>query len=277
MDLWGALRLVRPVNCLLIGATAVTGAYVGAAHLGLADLPWLRVGLAAASGMLIAAGANALNDFLDRDIDRVGHPLRPLPSGRVSTRFAVTLAVVLLSSGLVVAATLGFLALLLVAIGVGLVAGYEGRWKSRGLVGNLVIGGLVMFPFLLGGIAADSLGPQVLLLGALAMLAMVGREIVKDIEDMKADEGRRTLARRYGPRVAAAVAIAAFSVAILVSPLPYLVAGLGGAYLPFVLAADVLLLLAAVLSALRPHLAQRLAKWSFPCALGGFVAGHAFA
>jgi hypothetical protein len=62
----------------------------------------LRIaGLTAASSCLYMAGMS-LNDYADRDVDAKERPKRPIPSGRVSSKFALRLA-----SGLS-AASLGF-------------------------------------------------------------------------------------------------------------------------------------------------------------------------
>ncbi len=64
---------------------------VGAAASGqLRDVP-RAAGLAASSSCLYLAGM-ALNDYADRDVDAVERPGRPIPSGRVTPRFALGLA-----------------------------------------------------------------------------------------------------------------------------------------------------------------------------------------
>jgi 4-hydroxybenzoate polyprenyltransferase len=65
---------------------------------------WLR--LAAASMAIYAAGI-ALNDLFDYEVDLQERPTRPLPSGRVSRRFAAILGAVLLAVGFVLAASCG--------------------------------------------------------------------------------------------------------------------------------------------------------------------------
>jgi UbiA prenyltransferase family len=67
----------------------------------------LRIaGLTAASSCLYMAGM-ALNDYADRDVDAKERPKRPIPSGRVTSRFALRLASGLSAASLGLAYTAG--------------------------------------------------------------------------------------------------------------------------------------------------------------------------
>ena len=105
-------------------------------------------------GYLMAGGANAINMFLDRDIDaRMGRTaLRPIPSGRMSPRHV-------LGFGLTLAAA----AFALFAMGVNLLSAWLAlggllfyvfvytRWLKRSSPQNIVIGGAAgAFPPLVG-------------------------------------------------------------------------------------------------------------------------------
>ena len=61
---------------------------------------------AGASSCLYLAGM-ALNDYADREVDAVERPDRPIPSGRVTPRFALGLATGLSAAGLALAAAAG--------------------------------------------------------------------------------------------------------------------------------------------------------------------------
>ena len=64
--------------------------------------------LAVASGSLYLAGM-VLNDYFDRDIDFQERPERPIPSGRISPRFAQNLGGALLGLGLVAGCSAGLI------------------------------------------------------------------------------------------------------------------------------------------------------------------------
>src|SRR5262245_66670484 len=97
MQLRPYLELMRPANV----ATALGDVLAGYAVAGLANhaaLPWLLVSTAC-----LYAGGVVLNDFFDRDIDRVERPERPIPSGRVTPRSAATIGLLLLAAGVLAA------------------------------------------------------------------------------------------------------------------------------------------------------------------------------
>jgi 4-hydroxybenzoate polyprenyltransferase len=97
------LQLVRLPNVFTSGADSLAGWLLvrgGFEH----PSRWLP--LVGASMAIYAAGI-VLNDLCDIEIDRVERPNRPLPSGRVSRRFAAALAGVLIASGLGLAALSG--------------------------------------------------------------------------------------------------------------------------------------------------------------------------
>ena len=91
------LELLRPANV----ATALADVLAGFAVGGLQNrpaLPWLLLATAC-----LYAGGIVLNDFFDRDLDRVERPERPIPSGRVAPAAAALLGGLLLFIGWVAA------------------------------------------------------------------------------------------------------------------------------------------------------------------------------
>ncbi len=70
------------------------------------DRPFVFLALLFASGCLYCGGM-ALNDYCDRDEDAKARPFRPIPSGRISARQALAIAIGLLVLG-VLAAHLSF-------------------------------------------------------------------------------------------------------------------------------------------------------------------------
>lgn len=270
-----AIRLLRPMNALV----AAVGVWVGGLLAGAAWVPPPEVLAAAVASFCFAAAGNVRNDLGDVAVDRVAHPDRPLVTGAVDPRAARLLAANLyalaLAAGWLAASGWG---LLLVAAALPLMEGYEKWGKARGLPGNLAIGLLTAAPFLLGGLAAaGTLPPAVLAVAALAALATVGREVLKDVEDEAADRGhRRTLPMRIGRTRAAWAAAGFLGAAVLLSPLPALLESvLGWAYLAAVGLADACFVAAAVLGARAPGRAQRLAKAGMVLALAALAAGRA--
>jgi len=269
-------ELTRPHNAAMTAFAVAVGALVQAGP-ALAPLG-AQLGLAALAGFAFAGAGNALNDWVDRDLDAVAHPRRPLPSGRLASRDALALQASLFAVAVVASAFLSLMVLVVVLAALVLMVGYELRLKDIGLPGNVAIAALTGVPFVFGALAVAGgaqLTPSAGVLAGLAFLATLGREIIKDVEDVAGDVGRRrTLPMRIGETSALRLAQAALLVGVVLSPLPALARpGLGLAYLPLVGLADAGFLAAAV-RASEPRLAQRLCKAAMLVALVAFAAGR---
>jgi len=113
---------------------------------------WPAIVLGAATAFLFTGGGNALNDFYDRDVDRVNHPARPIPSGRIEPKAAFDFALALFLLAVGASAFVNLAAFGLVLVSLALMIGYEVRFKSNGWSGNLLIGWLVGSLFLFAGL-----------------------------------------------------------------------------------------------------------------------------
>jgi geranylgeranylglycerol-phosphate geranylgeranyltransferase len=101
---------------------------------------WYDILIGAVVVFSFVAGGNSLNDYLDRDVDKVAHPERPVPSGRISPKTALWIAiatfVISIGSSLLLR-NIESIAIVLAAIVVIIL--YEFKTKAMGLVGNLSI------------------------------------------------------------------------------------------------------------------------------------------
>jgi geranylgeranylglycerol-phosphate geranylgeranyltransferase len=107
----------------------------------------------------------------------------------------------------------------------------------------------------------------------MAMLATLGREIVKDVQDMGSDFDRRTLPQRIGARKAGVIASTAFLVAVSLSFEPYLAGRFGLAYLAAVLFADAIFIYCSIVHFRNPRQGQKWAKYGMLVALVAFLLG----
>ncbi len=289
MNPW--LRLLRPGN----GAISFVGTVVGGLTASGIDLGRLSTELpdlvlAGITTFAVASGGNVLNDYLDQEGDRTNHPDRPLPRGEVSPGAVQSYAASLLLLSAVPILLLGLFGQLprpllslngglpwvVWALAVGLLLSYELRWKARGLVGNLTVAALTGAVFLFGATIVGNVA-LVLPLGAMAALATLSREVIKDMEDAEGDVDRRTLARTHGMGVAALVARLAVACAIALSPYPLVLwrpaLPLPAAiiYLAFVAAADLVFLVSVSTLPKQLHREQSLSKLAMVLALVGFL------
>lgn len=267
------LRILRPVNCTMAGIAVFAGAVIAGA-----DLLYGDVLLAGVAAFLICGAGNTINDYFDHEIDSINNPLRPIPSGEVSLDTAKKLAAALFGAGVLLAAFISQLAVILAFFNSALLYLYAWKLKKRGFIGNVSVSYLVASPILFGGVAAGN-PLATLILALCASLANVGREIAKDIEDVHGDKGfARTLPIDIGIVNSARVAVMFLLLAILVSPLPYLMKLMNLPYLVVVIIADVVFLHAGVkllmdVSIEIAGVAQRRMKLAMAIALVAFLVG----
>jgi geranylgeranylglycerol-phosphate geranylgeranyltransferase len=267
---------MRPGNCAMAALGTLTGLAVAGAPAS-PSTAWVAAPLAS---FLVAGFGNVLNDLRDAALDAKAHPERPLPSGRIRRGDAQAWAALLLLSGLLEAFAAAGLATLAFALANALLlAVYEASLKRAGLPGNVLVALLVASTFAFGAVAARAPAPpwtMLWLLMALAFLANVAREVLKDVEDLDADRGeRKTLPLQAGPGAARILAFTLANAAVLLSATAFLrrPAGWWTPWLVLLAASDVAFVVAASLSWMNVGRAQRLLKLAMLLALAAFLAG----
>ncbi len=195
----GYLQIIRPLNVGLTFLTVIVAGYL----LDSAP-PMLRLISAALSAALIAGFGNAVNDAFDIEIDRMNRPSRPLPSGMLTVRQALTYSSVLAGIGLVLswaASRVCFVAALGIVL---LLFFYAIVGKRIILVGNLTVaaisGATFLYPSLIESVARLADQVYVILGAVLGFAFHLAREILKDAEDLAGDNARgvKTLAGLTG-------------------------------------------------------------------------------
>jgi len=260
------LALVRWENVLLsvsgvlLGAWWARGSVVGSATL-----------LAAGAAAALTAVANAENDYRDREIDRVAHPERPLPSGAlqpVHARLTVVVAAVL---ALACSAALGLALVAVTLLVIGVMLAYSRILKARGLAGNVAVAVLASLPFAYGAWAAGRPLDSLPLVGV-AIPLHFAREIAKDLEDAGADAAtRRTLPVAHGIGAARMALIAALGLFVaMLWPLVVQRPQLGA----FVIPALFLVAIAAVRAWRGRRGSPSLLKAAMACAMASLVLAH---
>jgi geranylgeranylglycerol-phosphate geranylgeranyltransferase len=272
----GYIQLLRIRNCLMAVLSVLIVALI-AVELDWEIIPWFPVILASAVVFLFMGGGNSLNDYLDRNIDKINHKIRPIPRGLVKPKSALVFSVGLFAASVILSLWLHIYAILIVLINLALMLSYEFKAKGSGFAGNLMISWLTGSIFLFGGMAIYSEYPDMLdtllILLLLSFFATLGREIAKDIQDVKGDVGRTTLPKRIGSRKARFAAIACFVLAIVFSPLPFILGIFGWLYLLIVIAADAIFIYAGVSLKRSPRRGSVGAKAGMMVALAAFLLG----
>ncbi len=178
------------------------------------------------------AGGNAINDYFDVDIDRLNKPWRPLASDRVKVKEAMIFSIILFVLGIFLSIFIHPTAsLVAILVSLGLVL-YSARLKRTILIGNLAVSGFSAMAFVYGALSVGRWRESVIPAG-FAFLFHLGREIIKDVEDAKADEACsvQTLPVRFGSKVAVVTATCVFGTLIFFTLVPYLFGIYGKGYL----------------------------------------------
>ena len=249
----GFVRLIRPINCVMMGFAVLVGAVLASPLVG--SLNWLDVLYGFLAGFTFCAAAMVVNDYYDRNIDAINEPSRPIPSGAVKTREALAFVVALSAVGFVFAFLVSILCFVVAAASLAITATYLTVGKRSGLPGNFLVSVCVAIPFLYGSIVAIGfVSLNVVLFASMAFLSNTGREITKGIVDVKGDstEGIKTLAVRFGERSAAFAAVLFYVSAVALTPVTWLLGLVGIWFIPFVLITNFGLLICSGLL-LRDH------------------------
>ena len=207
------LALTRPENMILTAIAVIAGSFIAAGP-EIMDFQ-IEIAICCVCSMMLVGGGNALNDYNDRETDKENHPERPIPSGSISADTASVYAQALLGSGLLILlfALENKMPFVIALIGIILLIAYENGLKAAGISGNITVGLMSGAIFLFAGMAVNDPGPTLWMFG-LAVLATITREIIKDIQDLKGDRGRRTLPANIGIENSMRVAILFLLIAI---------------------------------------------------------------
>lgn len=238
------IEILRPLNGIMavvavVVASLIAGAPFNPLHIGI---------IFAALVVFLQTGAGmAINDYFDREIDRLNKPLRPIPSRRISPANAKIYAGALFALSLAFAWLINVYAFALAAFNVIVLRLYARNLKKTPY-GHFVVSYLVAAVYIFASLITEKVSALILILSALAFLANAGREIAKGIEDLKADKKMKakTFEVEYGKEKAAMVGISLTALAILLSPVP-LWFGLKFNYIFVIAVADVIFLYCAYL------------------------------
>lgn len=257
-------ELVRVHNLLASGLTTVVGY--------LAVLSWakglhtLRISnglnplIPVATVTLVAAGGYAINDYFDVDVDAVNKPSRPIPSGRVSINEALGISITTIAVGVLIATIPGPISFTFAMLNSLLIVAYSYKVKELGLLGNIVVSFEGSSSIIYGGLAlSESLGrlryvAAVTLPSVYAFILLLAREVVKTIEDFRADSIRnvKSLPRVAGVDTAYNFSLALLILILLISPIPYLL-GYGVLYIALSAVTDAIILYSIMLVIRSQH------------------------
>ncbi|MGY8781586.1 MAG: UbiA family prenyltransferase, partial [Fidelibacterota bacterium] len=180
--LYSHINLLRPLNVFTSGlAMIIASAILGMLH----EID--TVILVMTVVMCYTAAANALNDVVDFEIDKINRPMRPLPSGNVKKQTALFISILLFGTGTLLCLELSEPAKIIgIVIAMPLMVIYSKYLKGIPLLGNIAIAFILGLSFLFCGAAFNNMAPMWIPMVLAFGLTFV-RELVKDIADMEGD------------------------------------------------------------------------------------------
>ena len=198
--------LVAPALGMLSGAVTAYGASPRFSHGSPSTAAWavdIFVGSVAAA--VLNGASNVLNQVYDLEIDRVNKPGRVIPSGRLSTRAALVVAVLLYAASLGAAATinLGVFAMFAIAAAATVIYSVPPlRTKRFGWWANVTIAipRGVLLKVAGWSVTKPIFETEAWLIGGVFGLFLLGGMTSKDFADVEGDRlnGCRTLPIIYG-------------------------------------------------------------------------------
>ena len=230
------LSLIRVHNCLIASLAVAVGQFLTTSS---SHMQPDRYAMAIA--FFVCGFGNIINDILDLESDRINHPRRALPSGKLSIADARTLSFIFLAISLVLLWPLNTTGRLIAILALILLLGYNFWFKHTRYIGNIVVSFLGSLAFLLGGAVAN-IGSMLSLPGPIipalfAFLMHFGREIIKDIEDIAGDAafGSETAPVKTGTGRPLFIALFSFSILMISSIAVYIPGWFNNIYLTITL------------------------------------------
>jgi len=155
-----------------------------------------KIVLTFCTALFLEASTFALNDYYDLEIDKKNKRNdRPLVRGDVSPRTALWLFYILFPLGIIASFFVNQTCFVIALVTALFAIVYDVVLKKVKVVGNFFIAYTMAIPFLFGGAAvlinndlSVALPMPVFFLSLIAFFAGVGREIMKDVMDVKGDQ-----------------------------------------------------------------------------------------
>jgi geranylgeranylglycerol-phosphate geranylgeranyltransferase len=241
----GILRLIRPLNCLMMGFAVI----VGASLVSPLNSP-INLLLGCITSFTLTAASMAINDYYDREIDAINEPHRPIPQGEITPKEALATALTLTIIGFAAALVTNPPNTIIIASIAYIVSiAYITKGKGTGLLGNFLVSASIVIPFIYGAFTIGTVETSILLFVAIAFFSNIGREVTKGIVDVEGDKihNIKTIAVAYGEKTAAITATVFSLIAFSLSPLPWLWGFVSNWFLPPVILTDVGLISSSIL------------------------------
>ncbi len=175
------VRISRPFTCVSAFASVLLGGYYSFSFVD------LRIYTAGIVAILLAASGNMFNDVVDLSADKINHPQRVLPQGKISTKSVLQVAFFLVVVANVASFFLGLNSLFISLLVSLLLYCYTIWIKSIPLLGNMTIGLMSGLLFVFGSSIQSSTLIIPTYIFIISMIGVTSRELLKTIADYPGD------------------------------------------------------------------------------------------
>ncbi len=219
-NLFSYITILRPINFLI----TFFSIYFAIIIANQSFLFSVKAFLGSIAGALISGAGMVINDYFDVEIDKINRPERPIPSGKISIKSALTyylllnlLALILISFTNSIAFLIAFLSIIIIFL-------YSHSLKNKGLVGNFVVAFMTGLAFIFGGVIGENILPLIFPF-LFAFLINFAREILKDIEDIEGDKSKnlKTFPIVFGEKKSFQLITIILILTIILTIIPYLI------------------------------------------------------
>ncbi|MBW4564541.1 MAG: geranylgeranylglycerol-phosphate geranylgeranyltransferase [Mojavia pulchra JT2-VF2] len=199
------IRLIRDLAQLFRLPVAIVAAITGCATIyALNSAASLQQYLLTATILVFThSAACAINDYWDVDKDRIDHPQRPLPSGRLSPVAVWWTALILFIGAASAAIPLGISCLILVTVSSILLWNYSHILLQSGIFANFIVATITAAVIFLGSLVVNRPGAMLYPIWFL-FFYILAKEIIWDLHDTAGDrsQGIVTIANTWGKETA---------------------------------------------------------------------------
>lgn len=198
--LFAHLETWRLYTVIWCGLVSLAGSFIA-----FGTLPPLRIALLALVIPMMGWTAGLyLADFIDRKLDAIQKPHRPIPSGRIKPLEALFIGAIFALTGFILSFLLSLNNVILVFVVAALVFSYAKLSKSRGLTGNINRGIVTVAAYFFGVFSVNqpinSIQIYIWLLAVVFLFHDTNSNLVGAIRDVEGDKkgGYKTIPVKYG-------------------------------------------------------------------------------
>jgi len=154
-----------------------------------------------------------LSDYLDRELDKIQKPHRPIPSGRIKPNEALIIGGTFAVTGFILSFFLSYYNIILVFIVALLVFLYAKISKSHGIIGNINRGLVTIAAYFFGVFSINqpiqSFPQYIWLLAIVFLFHDTNSNLVGAIRDMEGDRlgGYKTIPVKYGLKISILISL----------------------------------------------------------------------